>query len=76
MKTVQLHEAKAHLSELIDAAQNGEEIIISRYGKPVAKLTGLAKPGQRELGFFPIRFHSDLLEPTDDVTIAAFYDEV
>lgn len=63
MKTLKLHEAKAHLSELIDAVIKGEEIIISRHGKPVAKLTGLSTPGQRELGFHPIQFHSDLLEP-------------
>jgi prevent-host-death family protein len=63
MKTLKLHEAKAHLSELIDAVIKGEEIIISRHGKPVAKLTGLSAPGQREWGFHPIQFHSDLLEP-------------
>ena len=72
MKTLQLHEAKAHLSELIDEVVNGEEIIISRYGKPVAKLVGLAKPGQRELGFHPIAFTSDLLEPTDAQIIESF----
>ena len=54
---------------------NGEEIIISRYGKPVAKLTGLAVPERRELGFYPIRFESDLLEPTDEDVLKAFYGE-
>ncbi|CAN5500483.1 hypothetical protein BH24DEI1_BH24DEI1_19960 [soil metagenome] len=73
MKTLQLHEAKARLSELIDAVQRGEEVIISRYGKPVAKLVGLGAPEQRELGFYPIRFESDLLEPTDDEVLRAFY---
>ena len=69
---LQLHEAKARLSELIDAVTDGEEVLISRYGKPVAKLVGLAKPEARELGFYPVAF-SDLLEPTDDETISAFY---
>ncbi|UCH25591.1 MAG: type II toxin-antitoxin system prevent-host-death family antitoxin [Trueperaceae bacterium] len=73
MRTLQLHEAKARLSELVEAALNGEEIIISRHGKPVAKLVGLAKPGCRELGFYPIRFESNLLEPTDSELIEAFY---
>ena len=73
MKTLQLHEAKAHLSELIDAVMEGEEVIISRYGKPVAKLVGLNEPKERELGFYPIDFQSDLLEPTDDDIIDAFY---
>jgi len=75
MKAYQLHEAKARLSELIDAAIKGEEIIISRYGKPVAKLTGLFEPKQRELGFYPIDFESDLLEPTDDDTTSSFYSD-
>lgn len=76
MKTLKLHEAKAHLSELVDAVIKGEEIIISRHGKPVAKLTGLAAPGQRELGFYPIEFQSDLLEPTEDDVMGSFYGEM
>lgn len=75
MKTLQLHEAKARLSELIDAVQRGEEVIISRYGKPVAKLFGLDVPEQCELGFYPIHFTSDLLEPTDDEVLRAFHGE-
>ena len=76
MKTLKLHEAKAHLSELVDAVIKGEEIIISRHGKPVAKLMGLAAPGQRELGFYPIEFRSDLLEPTDNDVVGSFYNEL
>ncbi len=76
MKTIKLHEAKAHLSELVEAVTRGEEVIISRHGKPVAKLSGLATPGQRELGFYPIAFRSDLLEPTDDEVIRAFNGEL
>ncbi len=75
MKTLKLHEAQAHLSELIDEVTRGEEIIISRHGKPVAKLTGLPVPGRRELGFYPIAFESDLLEPSDGEITDAFYDE-
>ncbi len=73
MKTLKLHEAKAHLSELIERVKSGEEIIISRYGQPVAKLTGLGSVQERTLGFYPIHFQSDLLEPTDAETIDAFY---
>lgn len=73
MKTLKLHEAKAHLSELIEEVIRGEEVIISRHGKPVAKLTGLAPPNRRELGFYPIEFKSDLLEPTADETTETFY---
>ena len=73
MKTFQLHEAKARLSELIDTVSSGEEIPISRYGKPVAKLVGLAMPEARELGFYPIAFRSELLGPTADEVTGAFH---
>jgi prevent-host-death family protein len=41
MKQVNLYEAKTHLSRLVEEAERGEEIILARNGKPVAKLTAL-----------------------------------
>ena len=38
MTITNIHEAKTHLSRLIDRVQRGEEIIIGKAGKPVAKL--------------------------------------
>ena len=38
MTTVGLAEAKSKLSELVDQVERGEEVVISRYGKAVAKL--------------------------------------
>ena len=38
MKTIGAFEAKNRLSELLDAAENGEEIMITKHGRPVAKL--------------------------------------
>lgn len=38
MKTVNMHEAKTHLSRLVEEAAAGEEIVIARAGKPVARL--------------------------------------
>ncbi len=38
-KTVNIHEAKTHLSRLVEEAAAGEEIIIGKAGKPVARLT-------------------------------------
>jgi prevent-host-death family protein len=38
MKIANIHEAKSQLSKLIERAEAGEEIIIARAGKPVAKL--------------------------------------
>jgi prevent-host-death family protein len=42
MQTVNIHEAKTHLSRLVDQAAAGEEIVIARAGKPVARLVALA----------------------------------
>ena len=44
MAAVNLAEAKAHLSELVSRAENGEETIIMRRGEPVAKLVPVAMP--------------------------------
>jgi prevent-host-death family protein len=41
MTTVNLHAAKTHFSRLVDQAAAGEEIIIAKAGKPVAKLVPL-----------------------------------
>jgi prevent-host-death family protein len=71
--TYNLNEAKTHLSSLVDAAQKGEEIVIARYGVPVARVVAIKKPAKRKLGFHPIDFKSDLLEPTDEEVIEAFY---
>ncbi|MCW5782558.1 MAG: type II toxin-antitoxin system Phd/YefM family antitoxin [Nitrospirales bacterium] len=38
MKTVNVYEAKTHLSQLLDLAASGEEVVIARAGRPMAKL--------------------------------------
>jgi prevent-host-death family protein len=38
MRATNIHEAKTHLSRLVERAEAGEEIVIARAGKPVAKL--------------------------------------
>ena len=44
MRTVNMHEAKTHLSRLVAAAANGEPFIIARAGKPVVKVVALDAP--------------------------------
>jgi prevent-host-death family protein len=54
MLTVNIHEAKTHLSRLIDRAAKGEPFVIAKAGKPLVKVTALEAPtsGQvRRLGF-------------------------
>jgi prevent-host-death family protein len=38
LDTVNVHEAKTHLSRLLERVEHGEEIVIARAGKPVARL--------------------------------------
>ncbi len=47
MNTVGTAEAKAKLSELLDRVENGEDVIIERYGKPVARLTRISEEPKR-----------------------------
>jgi prevent-host-death family protein len=47
MDTINLADAKAHLSELIDRVEAGDSIVITRRGKPVAQLTAVTKPRKR-----------------------------
>ena len=48
MDAVNLAEAKAHLSELIDRVGGGDSIEITRRGKPVARLTAAPPPAQAD----------------------------
>jgi len=47
MNTVNLADAKAHLSELVDRVEAGDSIEITRRGKPVARLSAVTRPRQR-----------------------------
>lgn len=54
MHTVNIHEAKTQLSQLVEKASKGESFIIARAGKPLVKVTALDSPGAsqiRRLGF-------------------------
>jgi prevent-host-death family protein len=42
---VNLYEAKTHLSSLVERAANGEEIVIAKAGKPMARLSPVSEPG-------------------------------
>jgi prevent-host-death family protein len=47
MEAINLADAKAHLSELVDRVGAGDSIDITRRGKPVARLTAVARPRKR-----------------------------
>lgn len=49
-ETVSLYDAKTHLSALVERAAHGEEIIITKSGTPMARLTTLPNKGRRVPG--------------------------
>ena len=75
MRTVNIHAAKTQLSRLVEAAAAGEEIIIAKAGKPVARLGPLAgRQGKRRLGIFAgkLRIPEDFDAPLPEEVVAAF----
>lgn len=68
MLTVNVHEAKTTLSKLLEQVEKGEEVVIARAGKPVAKLTAVEekpkgrKPGQWKGYVLPDSFFDPLPE--------------
>lgn len=48
MKTVNMHEAKTHLSRLVKGAANGEAFVIAKAGKPMVKVVPLKEPPKKK----------------------------
>ena len=75
MHTITVADAKAHLSELLGRIENGEEIVITRRGKPVARLTAVepAKQPVKSLA----EFRDSIQQPRTPVTevLTALRDE-
>ena len=64
MKTVNIHEAKTHLSRLVEQAAKGESFIIAKAGKPMVRVTAIDSPARgkvRRLGCYK----GDFLIPDD-----------
>lgn len=62
MEIVNMHEAKTHLSRLVDKAANGESFIIAKSGTPLVKVTALETPKTAtRLGFMS----GEIAVPTD-----------
>ena len=69
MKQLNIYEAKTHLSQLVQAALDGEEVFIARAGKPAVRLVPVVREGDRTLGWGAL--------PIDPATLdAAFTPEV
>jgi len=75
MESVNIYEAKTQLSKLVDQAARGKDVIISRSGKPVARLTALEKPAQQiRFGVLKgkVKASADFDAPLPDDLLAGF----
>ena len=65
MPTVNVHQAKTHLSRLLAQVEAGEEVVIARRGQPVARLVRCKAEGKRRFGAMKGRIFVDdgILEP-------------
>jgi prevent-host-death family protein len=64
MQTINIHEAKTHLSRLVEEASQGKSFIIAKAGKPLVKVSPLSEEeqkGEQNLGFMK----GELLVPDD-----------
>lgn len=72
---INMHEAKSQLSKLVEQAEAGQETVIARAGKPVAKLVPLTSKGAvRKLGVLKgkLKIPADFDAPLPPEVIAAF----
>ena len=70
-ETINVHAAKTHLSSLLDRVARGEEIVIARAGKPVARLVPIG-PVERPLGFVNASIDDSFFEPLAEEELAAW----
>lgn len=70
-----VHEAKTHLSRLLEAVERGEDVVIARYGKPVARLVPARSHGARRPGAWKGRVViADDFDDTSEDLVSAFGD--
>lgn len=71
-RIVNVHEAKTHLSRLLDEAHAGKEIILAKAGKPYARLVPLAAPAARQPGRLAGGLGAGFFEPLPDDELDAW----
>jgi prevent-host-death family protein len=74
VETINIHEAKTHLSRLVEEVAGGAEIVIAKNGVPRAKLVPLEKPRALKFGVLKgkIRVPDDFDAPLPDDVLALF----
>ncbi|MFA7503680.1 MAG: type II toxin-antitoxin system prevent-host-death family antitoxin [Burkholderiaceae bacterium] len=75
MATVNIYDAKTRLSQLVDKAVSGEDVVVSRHGKPLVRITRLDAPKRRiEFGLLEgkLTIPEDFDAPLSDEVLAGF----
>lgn len=75
MRKINIYEAKTRLSQLVEEAASGKDIVIARAGRPVARLTRLKESGgKRRLGILDGKFRipEDFNRPLPDAVLDSF----
>lgn len=72
MATVNIHEAKTHLSRLLDRVLAGEEVIIAKAGKPIARLVPAEEAAPRKPGLAEGRVTDAFFEPLPEDELDAW----
>ena len=77
MGAINIHEAKTHLSRLVDKAAKGETFVIAKAGKPMVRVSALDAPEgkqRRRLGFLAGQFEvPDDFDRMGDTAIASLF---
>ena len=72
MTVVNVQEAKTHLSDLLARTERGEEIVIARAGKPIARLVAVTGPPPRVFGGPPLAVPEDFDAPLPEEELASW----
>ncbi|MEO8124083.1 MAG: type II toxin-antitoxin system prevent-host-death family antitoxin [Burkholderiales bacterium] len=75
METVNIYDAKTRLSQLVDKAASGEDVVVSRNGKPLVRITRLEVPKRRiKFGVLKgkLEVPADFDAPLPDEVLAGF----
>ena len=76
MRVINVHEAKTHLSRLLDDVQAGEEIILAKMGKPYARLVPIESLTEVPMGFLKGQVGEEFFAPLTRDEIATWEREL
>jgi len=73
-RVVNMHDAKSRLSQLVELAEAGEDVVIARAGKPAVRLVPVRREGRRKLGQWRgrVRLAEDFDAPLSEEDLRAW----